>query len=188
MSRPLTTWQALEGRTVALAAALAFVLAGAAPVQAQSWRVQGAWVAGEVGGALIGAEFRRPLGSEPPLPLPLPGRAGSGPIEAPSRAWHLTGMAGLGVNGAPAAATGRSVEPLGYLHAGVLYRTGRSVPGYLGVVGAGYLPASSWGPALVVEAQDVAALQVGAMYGREAWRGYVALALVIRFLEDVLGG
>lgn len=156
-------------------------------VEAQSWRAQGAWVAGEVGGGLIGAEGRRAIGREPPLPLPLPGRAGSGPIEAPSRSWHLTGMAGLGVNGAPHPSTGRAVEPLGYLHGGVLYRTGRSVPGYLGLVAAAYLPAGTVGPALVVEAQDVAALQAGALHGRGVWRGYVAVTLVLRFLEDVLG-
>jgi len=188
MSRPVTTRQMARGRMAALGVVSAFVLASHGPVEAQSWRAQGALVAGEVGGALIGPEFRRPLGSEPPLPLPMPGRAGSGPIEAPSRAWHLTAMAGLGVNGAPAPATGRAVEPLGYLHAGVLYRTGRAVPGYLGVVAAGYVPASTWGPALVVEAQDVAALKAGTLYGREAWRGYFALSFVIRFLEDVLGG
>ncbi len=177
--------RAVRAAAIVVAAALAFA---AAPTDsaAQSWRAHGAWVSGHVAGGAFGPEFRRPLGEEPPLPLP--GTPGSGPVEVASRVWHLTGMLGVGVNGAPPAESGRGVEPLLYAHAGLLYRTGRSIPGYVGVVAAAYVPAGAVGPAAYVEAADVAALQLGAMHGHGAWHGHAALSLSMRFLRDVLGG
>lgn len=40
----------------------------------------------------------------------------------------------------------------------------------------------------MLEAADVAALQVGALHADGAWRGHAALNLGLRFLRDVLGG
>lgn len=178
---------ARAARSAAIAAVTAFALT-ATPTdgEAQSWRTQGAWVSGHVAGGAFGPEFRRALGEEPPLPLP--GTPGSGPVEVASRVWHLTGMLAVGVNGAPPAESGRGVEPLVYAHGGLLYRTGRSIPGYVGVVAAGYVPAGAVGPAAYVEAADVAALQLGAMHGHGAWHGHAALSLSVRFLRDVFGG
>ena len=161
---------------------------GAATTEAaaQSWRIQGSWVAGQVGGAVLGAELRRPLGKAPPLPLP--GVPGSGPVEMTSRAWHLTGMLGLGANAAPPPGSSGSIDPMFYLHGGVLYRTGRSVPGYVGLGAASYLVVGAVGPAVMVEAADVAAVQVGVLHGGGAWRGHAAIHVGLRFLRDVLGG
>jgi hypothetical protein len=167
---------------VAVGAALA-LLVGPLDADAQSWRTQGTWVAGEVSGGLFGAEFRRPLGSAPPLP----GGPGGGPVEVRSRVWHLTGMLGAGVNGRAPHAGGHRVEGLGYGHAGLLYRTGRTVPGYVGLLAAGYLPVGVAGPVGFVEAADVVALQFGALRGDGAWRGHVALNVSIRFLGDIFG-
>lgn len=174
-------------RSAALAVVVAFSLT-AMPTDAvaQSWRTQGAWVSGHVAGGAFGPEFRRALGEEPPLPLP--GMSGSGPIEVTSRVWHLTGMLAVGVNGAPPAESGRGIEPLLYAHGGLLYRTGKSIPGYVGIVAAAYVPAGAVGPAAYLEAADVASLQLGAMHGHGAWHGHAALSLDMRFLRDVLGG
>ena len=170
-----------------VAVVLALALTGpASEIHAQSWRIQGSWVAGQVGGGVLGPEFRRPLGEEPPLPLP--GMPGSGPVEVASRAWHLTGMIGVGANAAPPPGSSGSIEPLVYLHGGVLYRTGRAVPGYVGLVAASYLTVGAVGPAAFVEAADVAAIQLGVLHGDGAWRGHVALNVGLRFLRDVLGG
>jgi hypothetical protein len=168
------------------AAVLLSLLPAAEEVGAQSWRMQGSWVAGEVGGGIIGPELRRPMGGAPPLPLP--GTAASGPLEVTSSAWHATGMVGLGANGVPSPGSGGGIDPLVYLHAGVLYRTGRSLPGYVGLVAASYISLGSVGPAALLEAADVAAVQFGFLYGDRAWRGHVALTIGLRFLRDVLGG
>lgn len=108
-------------------------------------------------------------------------------MEVRSRAWHLTGMLGIGANAAPPPGSGGGVDPAVYLHGGVLYRTGRSVPGYLGLVAASYVVAGAVGPAALVEAADVAALQIGLLHGDGAWRGHAALNLGLRFLCDVVG-
>ncbi|MEX2467046.1 MAG: hypothetical protein WD995_09045 [Gemmatimonadota bacterium] len=157
---------------------------GANAAEAQSWRAQAAWVAGQVGGGVFGAEFRRPIGAPPPLPLP--GVPGSGPVEASSRVWHLTGMLAAGLNAAAPTATGHRLEGLGYGHGGVLYRTGRTLPGYVGLIAAGYVPVGVIGPAVLLEAADVVALQAGALHGDGAWRGHVALNVSIRFLCDIV--
>ena len=153
---------------------------------AQSWRVQGSWVAGQVGGGILGPELRRPLGEEPPLPLP--GISGSGPVEVVSRAWHLTGMLAVGANLATPPESSGSVDPLVYLHGGVLYRTGRSLPGFVGLVAASYVTVGAVGPAAFVEAADVAAVQVGMLHDDGAWREHLALNVGLRFLRDVLSG
>lgn len=167
---------------VTLGAALA-LLVGPFEANAQAWRTQATWVAGEVAGGVFGAEFRRPLGSGPPLPGALRG----GPVEARSRVWHLSGMLGAGVNGRAPHAGGHRVEGLGYGHAGLLYRTGRTVPGYVGLLAAGYVPVGVIGPVVFLEAADAAALQLGALHGDGAWRGHVALNVSIRLLRDIFG-
>ncbi|MDZ7778522.1 MAG: hypothetical protein U5R14_01110 [Gemmatimonadota bacterium] len=176
----------MNTRLVLGVAVVATTLAAPTASEAQSWRAQAAWVAGQVGGGVFGAEVRRPLGAAPPLPLP--GRPGGGPVEAPTRAWHLSGMLAAGVNGAPPADSDRSLEPLVYVHGGLLYRTGRTVPGYVGLLAASYVPVGVIGPAALLEAADVAALQVGALHGDGAWHGHAALSLSVRFLVDILGG
>lgn len=164
--------------------ALGTLLASAEHVHAQSWRAHAAWVAGQVAGAAVGFENRRPLGPEPELPLP--GRPGGGPVEAPSRNWHLTAMGAAGVNfAAPGDAGGDETEPLFYAHAGVLYRTGSTVPGYVGVVGAAYLHAGAVGPAVLIEAADIITLQAGVLRTSGAWHGHAALGVSLRFLGDV---
>ncbi len=184
MSRALrrrTAW----GRAGAWVAVIVSFVGTPHGADAQSWRIQGSWVAGQVGGGVVGAELRRPLGAPPPLPLP--GVPGSGPVEVRSRAWHLTGMLGIGANAAPPPESSGGVDPLVYLHGGVLYRTGRSVPGYLGLVAASYVVVGAVGPAAFVEAADVAALQIGLLHGDGAWRGHAALSLGLRFLCDIVG-
>ena len=167
---------------VTLGAAMGF-LAGPFGADAQTWRTQATWVAGEVAGGVIGAEFRRPLGPGPPLP----GGPGGGLAEAPSRVWHLSGMLGAGGNGRAPHAGGHRVEGLGYGHVGLLYRTGRMLPGYVGLIAAGYVPVGVIGPVVFLETTDVAALQLGALHGDGAWRGHVALNVSIRFLGDIFG-
>ena len=161
-------------------------LSGTNEVAAQSWRTQTTWVAGTVAGGLFGAELRRPLGSGSPLPLP--GSATTGPVAAPSRRWHMSGMLAAGVNAAAPTRTGHRVGSLAYAHAGMLSRTGRAVPGYVGMIAAAYLPAGVIGPAAYLEAADVAGLQLGALHGDGAWRGHVAVTVSIRFIGDVIGG
>jgi hypothetical protein len=97
-------------------------------------------------------------------------------------------MLGVGANAAPPPDARGSIAPLVYLHAGVLYRTGRSVPGYVGLVAASYLTVGAVGPAVTLEAADVAAVQLGVLHADGAWRGHAALNLAVRFLRDVLGG
>lgn len=167
---------------VTLGAAMA-LLVGPFEADAQTWRTQATWVAGEVAGGVIGVEFRQPMGSAPSLP----GELGGGPVEARSRVWHLSGMLGAGVNGRTPHAGGHRVEGLGYGHAGLLYRTGRTLPGYVGLLAAGYLPVGVIGPVVFLETADVAALQLGALHGDGAWRGHVALNVSIRFLGDIFG-
>jgi len=167
------------------ALAIAF-LGSPGTVEGQSWRTQATWVAGEVAGVALGAEIRRPLGAGAALPLPQsPGR---GPVTAPSRSWHVTAMLAGGVNRAAPTPTGRRVEGLAYGHAGLLYRTGRGVPGYIGVLAAGYLPVAVAGAAAYLEAADVAGVQLGALHGDGVWRGHVALTMSVRFIGDILGG
>jgi hypothetical protein len=151
--------------------------------EAQSWRIQGAWVAGHVGGAVLGGEWRHPLGPEPELPLPGVGGA-DGPIEVSTRNWLLTGMVAGGVNFAPPEDEG-DVRPLIYGHGGVLYRTGSSIVSRAGVIGAFYVPAGAVGPAALIEAAGVITLQGGVLYTDAGWRGHGALAVSIRFLSDI---
>lgn len=164
---------------------LLLVLVAASPLDAQSWRVQGAWVAGHAGGAVVGAEWREPLGPEPELPLP--GRPEEGPIEVGTRNWLFTGMGGLGINFAPPA-EGHDVRPLLYGHAGVLYRTESSILSRVGAVGLFYVPAGAVGPAALVETAGVIHLQVGALHTDRGWMGHGALAVSLRFLCDILCG
>lgn len=123
---------------------VAALVALAAPrgAEAQSWRVQGAWVAGHVGGAVVGAEVRHPLGPEPELPRS--GEPGAGPVEMTTRDWMLTGMLAGGLNIATPEGED-DVQPLVYGHGGVLYRTGSSVLSRAGVVGVVYVPAGAVG-------------------------------------------
>lgn len=151
-------------------------------VQAQSWRVQGAWVAGHVGGTVVGAEWRHPLGAEPELPLP---GVGDGPIEITTRNWLLTGMVAGGVNLAPPAGKG-DVRPLIYGHGGVIYRRESSILSRVGAVGAFYVPAGAIGPAALLEAAGVIDLQGGLLYTDAGWRGHAALTVSLRFLADIL--
>ena len=153
----------------------------AGPAEAQSWRVQGAWVAGHVGGALVGAEWRHPLGAEPELPLP---GVGDGPIEIATRNWLLTGMVAGGVNLAPPAGKG-DVRPLIYGHGGVVYRR-ESILSRVGAVGVFYVPAGAVGPAALIEAAGVIDLQGGVLYTDAGWRGHAALTVSLRFLADIL--
>ena len=177
--------QSWSRRSAGLLVAVTLGLGGApSEAQAQSWRVQGGWVAGQVGGGVLGPELRRPLGQE----LPLPGISGSGPMEVVSRAWHLTGMLAVGANLATPPESGGGIDPLVYLHVGVLYRTGRALPGFVGLVAASYVTVGAVGPAAFVEAADVAAVQVGMLHGDGAWRGHLALNVGLRFLRDVLSG
>ncbi|HZD04089.1 MAG TPA: hypothetical protein VE173_04200 [Longimicrobiales bacterium] len=160
------------------------VLVAPPKARAQSWRVQGAWVAGHVGGIVVGAEARHPVGPEPPLPLP---GVEAGPVEVAVRNWILTGMAAGGVNLATPAGED-DVQPLFYGHAGVLYRTGSDVLSRVGAVGLFYVPAGAVGPAALLEAAGVIDLQGGALYTSTGWRGHAALTLSLHFLCDVLCG
>ena len=175
-------------RSPMTAVAAAAVLLAAAPIDghAQSWRTQAAWVAGQVGGATVGAEFREGLGGEPELPLP--GRAGQGPIEVSSQSWYLSLMAAGGLNFIAPGDEGDELEPLVYTHAGLLYRTKSKLIGYAGVVAAAYFPVGAVGPAALVEAADVVDLQVGALHADGAWHGHAALTVSLRFLVDIFGG
>jgi len=166
--------------------ATAFLAVTPWSLEAQSWRVQGAWVAGHVGGVVVGGEWRHPLGPEPELPLPGFGDT-DGPIEVSTRNWLLTGMVAGGVNLAPAADEG-DVRPLIYGHGGVLYRTGSSILSRVGAVGAFYVPAKAVGPVALVEAAGVIDLQAGVLHTDSGWRGHGALAVSLSFLGDVFGG
>lgn len=167
------------------ALAVLLLLAAAGGAEAQSWRAQGAWVAGYVGGVVVGAESRHPLGPEPELPLP--GRPGEGPIEMGSRDWILTGMVAAGVNVATPEGED-DVQPLFYAHGGVLYRTASEIVSRVGVVGLFYVPAGAVGPAAFVEAAGVAAVQGGVLYTDRGWRGHAALSLSLRFVCDIVCG
>lgn len=174
-----------SGVACALVVAAAAVAAAAPSVEAQSWRVQGAWVAGHVGGAVLGAEVREPLGPEPELPLP--GRAGEGPVEAATRNWMLTLMFAGGLNATPPEAR-HTIRPLAYGHVGLLYRTGSSILSRVGGVGLFYVPAGAAGPAALVEAAGVISLQGGVLHTRRGWRGHAGLTVSLRFLDDLVGG
>jgi hypothetical protein len=163
---------------VGLAAGLLLALPAAA--QAQSWRIQGAWVGDHVAGALVGVEVRHLLGAPPPLP-----GAGSGPVAAGTRDWMLTGMAGAGVNLAPAGTA--SVAPIFYAHAGLLRRTGGDVLTRVGVLAAGYIRAKAVGPEVFAELEGVADVQAGALHTPGGWRAAVGVTVALRFFRDVLG-
>ncbi len=165
-----------------------------ASAAAQTWALHGAWVAGRIGAAGVTAEVRRPLGAPPPLPVGRP--AGTGAVEAPTRRWLLTGAVGAGLD---AIADGASVDPLigggataiepvAWGRLGLLRRTGRAVPSRVGAVLAAYLPAAALGPALELDAADVARLELGVLRDDGAWRALVALGVSLRFLADVVGG
>lgn len=178
-----TFWRA-RGLFPAAALSAGVLLGSANHAHAQSWRAHAAWVAGQVAGAAVGLENRRPLGPEPELPLP--GRPGGGPIEAHSRNWHLTAMGAAGVNvAAPGDDGDDETKPLFYAHAGILYRTGAVVPGYIGVVGAAYIHAGAVGPAALIEAADIITLQAGVLRASGAWHGHVALGVSLPFLGDL---
>jgi hypothetical protein len=164
----------------------ACLVTGPSSAEAQSWRIQGAWVAGHVGGAVLGAEWRRPLGPEPELPLPGVGDQ-DGPIEVSTRNWLFTGMVAGGVNVAPPENEG-DVRPLIYGHGGVLYRTGSSIVSRVGAVGAFYAPAGAVGPAALIEAGGVIDLQGGVLYTDAGWKGHGALTISLSFLHDIFGG
>lgn len=154
-------------------------------LHAQSWRLQGAWVAGHVAGVVVGGEFRDPLGPEPELPLP--GVVGAGPIEVTTRNWILTGMVGGGVNVGPPEGED-DVQPLFYGHGGVVYRTGSDLLSRVGAVGLFYVPAGAVGPAALVEAAGAIDLQAGPLYTNRGWKGHAALTISARFLCDILCG
>jgi hypothetical protein len=160
------------------------LLASTSPARAQSWRIQGAWVAGHVGGVLVGGEVREPLGPEPEIPLP---GVTEGPIEVATRNWILTAMAAGGVNLAPPKDE-EDLQPLVYTHVGVVYRTGSALLSRVGAVGVFYVPVGAIGPAALVEAAGVIDLQAGALYTSRGWRGHGALTISLRFLCDVLCG
>jgi len=171
--------RARPGRgTVVLAAGLLLGLPAA--THAQSWRIQGAWVGNHVAGALVGVEARHLLGAPPPLP-----GAGSGPVAAGTRDWMLTGMAGAGVNLAPAGTA--SVAPIFYAHAGVLHRTGGDLLTRVGVLAVGYIRAKAVGPELFGELEGVADVQAGVLHTPGGWRAAVGVSVALRFLRDVLG-
>lgn len=183
-------WKGRTGPRALATAALAlatFAVLPAQPLTAQapSLRTQIGWVAGHVAGATVGVETRIPLGAKPPLPLP--GRGGTGPIVAATRRWTLTGMFTVGLNAAPPERDGdaNAVEGLGYAHAGVMYRTGSSLPNAIGGVVALYFPVDAVGPALIVEATDLIALQGGALRTNRGWMGHAALSVSVRFLDDI---
>jgi hypothetical protein len=171
----------LRRAAVGLAAGLLLALPLPTAVAAQSYRVQGAWVGGNVAGALFGVEFRHLLGSAPPIP-----GTGSGPLVAGTRNWMLTGMAGVGANFAPRDASG--VLPLFYAHLGVLHRTGSDLVPRVGLVAADYLRARALGPQLLVELEGVVDAQVGAFHTPDGWKAGVSVAVALRFLQDILGG
>ncbi len=175
----------LRIRAVATVAALVVLVAGARPAEAQSIRLQGGWVAGHVGGVALGVEGRTPIGPEPPLPLP--GRPGSGPVEAPTRPWLLTAMVAPGLNAATPDGD-PDVDWLVYGHGGVLYRTGSSLITNVGLVGAFYLPVKAVGPAALLEAADLIDVQAGVLHTPRGWMGHSALTVSLRFLKDILGG
>jgi hypothetical protein len=175
----------LPGRWAPLALASAILLLSVEGVSAQSWRLQGAWVAGTVGGPLVGVEMREPLGGEPDLPLP--GVEREGPMVMESRDWIFTGMVGAGLNAAPPGGESR-VRPLFYGHAGIVYRTGSALISRVGLVGAGYVPDWAVGPAALIEAAGVIDLQAGALRTDPGWRGHVALTVSMAFLCDLVCG
>lgn len=160
------------------------VLLAALPAraEAQSLRAQASWTAGHVGGLVLGLEGRRPIGPEPELPLP--GRPGGGPVEAPTRPWVLTGMFGLGLNVATPDDE-PDVQGLIQGHGGILYRTGSSLISNVGGVVVLYLPEAVWGPAALVEAADLIDLQTGLLRAGGAWMGHVALTVAVPFLTDI---
>ncbi|MGD2070467.1 MAG: hypothetical protein PVI57_17460 [Gemmatimonadota bacterium] len=172
-------------RSPAALAALVALLAVGAPAEAQSVRAQGAWVAGHVGGLTFGLEARQPIGPEPELPLP--GRPGGGPIEAPTRRWVLSGMLAGGVNFATPDDE-PDVQGLLYAHGGILYRTGSALVTNVGAVVAAYVPVAAVGPAALVEAADVIDLQAGVLHTSRGWMGHTALTVSLRFFSDVVGG
>lgn len=169
----------LRRAALALAAGLLFALPGAA--RAQSYRVQGAWVDGNVTGALFGLEVRRLLGSAPPIP-----GMGSGPVVAGTHDWMLTGMAGVGANFAPRKDSG--TVPLVFAHLGVLHRTGSDKVPRVGLVVADYIRARAVGPQLLVELEGVIDAEVGAFHTPIGWRAGVGLNISLHFLGDILGG
>ena len=166
-----------------LAVSLTALAALAAPehASAQSVRLQLPWVAGEVAGALVGVEGRRPIGPEPEIPLP--GVPGAGPVEVGTRDWMLTGMVGAGANFRPADG---GVDLLLQAHMGVLRRTGSELVSRAGLVVVGYLPAEAIGPAARVGAFSGAVeLQAGALRAGGGWRGHIALDVSGRFICDL---
>lgn len=160
-------------------------LAGTAlPLQAQSLRAQAGWVAGTVSGLTVGFEGRLPIGSDPELPLP--GRPGGGPVEAPTRPWVLTGMVAGGINLDPPEDEA-DVQGLVYAHGGVLYRTGSSLLSNVGGVLVVYLPVGAVGPAALLEAADLVDVQAGLLHTSRGWKGHAALSVSVRFACDILG-
>jgi hypothetical protein len=164
----------------AVVLAVGVLLALPTVAHAQSWRIQGAWVDHHVAGALVGVEVRHLLGAPPPLP-----GAGPGPVMAGTRDWMLTGMAGAGVNLAPAGTA--SVAPIFYAHAGLLRRTGGDVLTRVGILAVGYVRAKAVGPELFGELEGVADVQVGVLHTPGGWRAAVGVAVALRFLRDVVG-
>jgi hypothetical protein len=172
-------------RPSALVFVLVAFLATAPAADGQSFRAQASWTAGHVGGLVLGLDGRKPLGPGPELPLP--GAAGRGPVEAPTRPWVLTGMVGLGINVAPPDED-PDVEALLQGHGGLLYRTGSSLVTAVGGVVVVYLPQGAVGPAAVVEAADLIDLQTGLLSTDRGWMGHLALTVAVSFVNDILGG
>jgi hypothetical protein len=106
-------------------------------------------------------------------------------VVAGTRAWMLTGMAGAGVNLAPAGTA--SMVPIFHVHAGVLRRTGREVLTRVGVLGAAYVRAKAVGPELCAELEGVADVQAGVLHTPGGWRAAVGVTVALRFLRDVVG-
>jgi hypothetical protein len=167
---------ARTGATLLLAAAL--VLPSA--TDAQSPRLQGAWVNDQAAGVLFGLEARGPIGG----PETYVDSNGITRQRTRNYLWTVEGAAGLNLN-RPGPG---NVDPLFYVHGGVLYRTGNDMFSRVGGVVAAYVPDAMVGPAARLEVAGVIDVQAGYLFGNGGGAVHLALDISYRFFRDLFGG